>query len=81
MNFKHASRVPAEPIKGLSGVTDRWLWTAKDGVPVFTLQLFEVEPEASTFYHTHAHEHEAYALVVEQYCVESMVNKPLSLTI
>jgi quercetin dioxygenase-like cupin family protein len=62
MDIKHANKEAAEPVEGLPGVTVRWLWAAKDGVPNFALRLFEVQPGASTFYHTHAHEHEVYVL-------------------
>lgn len=62
MNIKHAFNVPAEPIEELQGVTIRWLWAEKDGAPHFALRLFEVQPGASTFYHTHSHEHELYIL-------------------
>ena len=58
MDVKHAFDVTAEPIEELEGVTIRWLWAEKDGVPHFALRLFEVQPGASTFYHTHTHEHE-----------------------
>jgi quercetin dioxygenase-like cupin family protein len=62
MNIKNSNEVSVEPVEGLPGVTVRWLWAAKDGVPNFALRLFEVQPGASTFYHTHAHEHEVYVL-------------------
>lgn len=62
MDVKHAFDVMAEPIEELEGVTIRWLWAEKDGVPHFALRLFEVQPGASTFYHTHTHEHELYIL-------------------
>jgi quercetin dioxygenase-like cupin family protein len=62
MDVKHAFEVPAEPIEDLPGVTVRWLWAEKDEAPHFALRLFEVQPGASTFYHTHPHEHEVYVL-------------------
>lgn len=62
MDVKHAFEVTAEPIEELPGVTVRWLWAEKDGAPNFALRLFEVQPGAATFYHTHAHEHEVYVL-------------------
>lgn len=62
MDVKHAFEVPAEPIVELPGVTVRWLWAEKDEAPHFALRLFEVQPGASTFYHTHPHEHEVYVL-------------------
>ena len=62
MDVKHAFDVPDEPVEGLQGVTIRWLWAEKDGVPNFALRLFEVQPGASTFYHTHPYEHEIYVL-------------------
>jgi len=62
MNIKRAFNVPAESIERLQGVTIRWLWAEKDGAPHFALRLFEVQPGASTFYHSHPHEHELYML-------------------
>jgi quercetin dioxygenase-like cupin family protein len=62
MNVKQAYEVLAEPIEGLQGVTIRWLWAEQDGVPNFALRLFEVQPGASTFFHTHPYEHELYVL-------------------
>jgi quercetin dioxygenase-like cupin family protein len=62
MEIKHAYEVPVEPIEGLPGVTVRWLWAEKDGVPNFAFRLFEVQPGESTFYHHHPHEHEVYVL-------------------
>ena len=49
MDVKHAFDVPDEPIAGLQGVTIRWLWAEKDGVPNFALRLFEVQPGTSPF--------------------------------
>lgn len=62
MEVKQAYEVKAEPIEGLPGVTIRWLWAAADGAPTFALRLFELQPGASTPYHTHPHEHEVYIL-------------------
>jgi quercetin dioxygenase-like cupin family protein len=62
MHVKRSLEVPAEPMKGLPGVTVRWLWAAPDGAPTFALRLFELEPGASTPHHSHAHEHEVYIL-------------------
>ncbi len=62
MEVKRATSVEAEPVEGVPGVIVRWLWSAPDGAPTFALRLFEVEPGASTPYHSHAHEHEVYVL-------------------
>jgi len=62
MQVKHGLDVWAEPVEGAPGVTVRWLWSESDGAPSFALRLFEVDPGASTPYHTHAHEHEVYIL-------------------
>jgi quercetin dioxygenase-like cupin family protein/uncharacterized protein YqgV (UPF0045/DUF77 family) len=62
MQVKHAMDVHAEPVEGVPGVTIRWLWTAADQAPVYALRLFEVQPGASTPYHTHPYEHEVYIL-------------------
>ena len=62
MQVKHASGVTAEPMEGSPGVTLRWLRAAPDGAPSFALRLIEVEPGASTPYHSHAHEHEVFVL-------------------
>lgn len=62
MKIKQAMNVPAEPVEGVPGVTIRWLWAAPDGAPTFALRLFELQPGATTPYHTHAWEHEVYIL-------------------
>jgi len=62
MEVKRAMAVEAEPVEGVPGVTIRWLWATKDGAPTFALRLFEVQPGASTPYHTHPYEHEIYVL-------------------
>ena len=62
MQVKHAMDVHAEPVEGVPGVTIRWLWTTADQAPVYALRLFEVQPGASTPYHTHPYEHEVYIL-------------------
>jgi quercetin dioxygenase-like cupin family protein len=62
MQVKRAMTIPPEPVAGVPGVTIRWLWADPDGAPTFALRLFEVEPGASTPYHTHPYEHEVYIL-------------------
>jgi quercetin dioxygenase-like cupin family protein/uncharacterized protein YqgV (UPF0045/DUF77 family) len=62
MEVRRAMTVPAEPVDGVPGVTIRWLWATKDGAPTFALRLFEVQPSASSPYHTHPYEHEIYVL-------------------
>jgi len=62
MDVKHSQSVRAEPVKGVHGVTVRWLWSTPDGALTFALRQFEVQPGASTPYHSHAHEHEVYIL-------------------
>jgi quercetin dioxygenase-like cupin family protein len=62
MQVKHSSEVSAEAVEGVPGVVVRWLWAARDSAPNFALRLFEVEPGASTPYHSHPYEHEVYIL-------------------
>jgi quercetin dioxygenase-like cupin family protein len=62
MKVKYSQDVEAELVEGAPGVTVQWLWSTPDGAPTFALRLFEVEPGASTPYHSHAHEHEIYVL-------------------
>jgi tRNA-Thr(GGU) m(6)t(6)A37 methyltransferase TsaA len=62
MQVKHSQDVLAESVESVPGVTVRWLWSAYDNAPTFALRLFEVDPDACTPYHTHAHEHEVYIL-------------------
>lgn len=62
MKLKNSLEVAKLPVEGVPGVTVSWLWTASDGAPTFALRLFEVEPGASTPYHSHAHEHEVFIL-------------------
>ena len=44
------------------GVQIREMITAKDGAPNFALRVFDVQPGASTPFHTHAWEHEVYII-------------------
>lgn len=62
MKIKHAMDILAEPIENVPGVTIRWLWAAADGAPTFALRMFEVQPNASTPYHTHPYEHQVFIL-------------------
>lgn len=62
MKLKNSPEVDKLPVEGVPGVTVSWLWSAADGAPTFALRLFEVEPGASTPYHSHAHEHEVFVL-------------------
>ena len=44
------------------GVQIREMITAQDGAPNFAMRVFDVQPGASTPYHTHAWEHEVYII-------------------
>ncbi len=44
------------------GVQMREMITDRDGAPNFSLRVFDVQPGASTPFHTHAWEHEVFIL-------------------
>jgi len=44
------------------GVEVREMITAQDGVPNFAMRVFDVQPGASTPFHTHPWEHEVYII-------------------
>ena len=52
----------AEPSLEAPGVEKREVINADDGAPNFCMRVFELQPGASTPFHTHAWEHEVYLL-------------------
>lgn len=61
MNYKD---VEAEKVdeEGAEDVTIRWLITAKDEAPTFSMRHFEVAPGGYTPLHSHPWEHEVFIL-------------------
>jgi len=57
----HFSEVEAEEAYG-PNVRVRWLISKFDGAPTFEMRYFEVDPGASTPYHSHDWEHEVFIL-------------------
>ncbi|MGB3976612.1 MAG: cupin domain-containing protein [bacterium] len=51
-----------KPVKMLEGVTMRLVIGPDQGAPHFNLRIFEVQPEASTPFHSHWWEHEVFIL-------------------
>ena len=51
-----------KPVQTLDGVTMRMVIGPDQGARHFNLRIFEVEPRASTPYHSHWWEHEVYIL-------------------
>jgi quercetin dioxygenase-like cupin family protein len=47
---------------GPEGVQIREMITSRDGAPTFSMRVFDVQPSASTPYHTHPWEHEVYII-------------------
>jgi len=55
----YRDKKPDEAIKGVF----KWgAITAEDGAPLFTMRIFEVEPNCSTPSHSHPWEHEVFVL-------------------
>ncbi len=61
MKIVHFSEVKAEEAYGPK-VRIRWLISKFDGAPNFEMRHFEVDPGASTPYHSHDWEHEVFVL-------------------
>ena len=62
MIVKDYRQVVPEPAAEAPGVTMRRVISEKDGAPNFAMRVFDVEPGASSPFHTHAWEHEVFIL-------------------
>jgi quercetin dioxygenase-like cupin family protein len=63
MIIKHYAEVKPGTYAGVpEGVQLREMITAEDGAPNFSMRVFDVEPGASTPFHSHAWEHEVFIL-------------------
>ena len=64
MKHQHYKEVEAEQVEeeGAEKARVRWLISAQDGAPNFSMRRFEVEPGGRTPLHTHTWEHEVYVL-------------------
>jgi quercetin dioxygenase-like cupin family protein len=62
MKVERFTDTTSETVEGVPGVTVRWVIGEKDAAPNFAMRVFDVEPGASTPYHTHPWEHEVYIL-------------------
>ncbi|HDS09678.1 MAG TPA: cupin domain-containing protein [Firmicutes bacterium] len=64
MKKKNFSEVLLEPVNipGAKNTGIRWLIAEKDGAPNFALRMFELEKDGCTPYHSHAWEHEVFAV-------------------
>lgn len=62
MIVKNYRQVTPEPAAEAPGITVRWVIGQKDGAPNFAMRVFEVEPGASSPFHTHSWEHEVFIL-------------------
>lgn len=54
--------IPAEPAEGMEGARIRWVIGENVGAPNFYTRIIELDPGASTAYHTHPWEHEVVVL-------------------
>jgi quercetin dioxygenase-like cupin family protein len=61
---KHFSDVEADPvtIDGAVNTKRRLLLGTGDGVPLFSVRMFEISPRGQTPYHSHDFEHEIFVL-------------------
>lgn len=66
-----------KPVQMLEGVTMRMVIGPDQGAPHFNLRVFEVEPGASTPYHSHWWEHEVYILAGEGVVKSQTGEKPI----
>jgi len=64
MKIVHYENVPAEPVtaEGAREASIRWLIAKEDGAPNFVMRMFELAPGGQTPLHTHANEHEVFAV-------------------
>ena len=62
MKAFHYSTVPAEPAEELPGIGIRWALGKNVGAPNFVARVIELQPGASTAYHTHDWEHEVVVM-------------------
>ena len=64
MKFANYKEIDLEDIKveGAKNTKIRWLISKKDNAPNYAMRMFEVEPDGNTPFHTHAWEHEVFAL-------------------
>ncbi|MDI6856872.1 MAG: cupin domain-containing protein [Dehalococcoidia bacterium] len=61
----------------LPGVTLRVVISEEDGAPNFIMRVFEVQPGASTPWHTHDWEHEVFVLAGEGQAVSAGGRTPI----
>ena len=62
MKVENFLDVEEQTEKSAPGVTVRWAITGEDGAPNFAMRIFDVQPGASTPFHTHSWEHEVFVL-------------------
>lgn len=63
MVIKSYKQVPPTRYPGVAeGVQIREMITTHDGAPNFAMRVFDVQPGASTPFHTHPWEHEVYII-------------------
>lgn len=62
MKVRHYLDVEAQTEEKLAGVAVRWVITGEDGAPNFAMRVFDLEAGASTPFHAHPWEHEAFIL-------------------
>ncbi len=62
--IRHYSEIEAQPVEmaGAVNASKRLLLGTGDGVPLFSMRMFEVEAKGNTPYHDHDSEHEIYVL-------------------
>ena len=62
MKVQYFEETSQDQVKGVPGVTVRWVINKSDGAPNFAMRVFDVQPGANTPYHTHPWEHEVFVL-------------------
>lgn len=68
----------AKPSQEMPGVIKREVINADDGAPNFCMRVFDLDPGASTPFHTHAWEHEVFVLAGTGIAVSEEGETPIS---
>ncbi len=59
----NAYQIEPQVVKDIAtGTTIRWIFSKEDGVPNFSMRMFQIEPGGTIEPHSHPWEHEIYVL-------------------
>ena len=77
MKVQHYTETTSQPAEGIPGVSVRWVINKEDEAPNFAMRVFDVQPGATTPYHTHPWEHEVFVLEGEGVVKSADGERPL----